>query len=134
MQESIFTKIINGDIPSHKIYEDERTYAFLDIYPTVPGHVLVVPKRQVEFLWDLADKDYQAVMATCKKIALHQREVLGVLYVGEKVVGVDVPHAHVHLVPFTNASEYLKQTDMSGEPDHVALAAMAEKLRMTDAN
>ncbi|HEX6416036.1 MAG TPA: HIT domain-containing protein, partial [Candidatus Saccharimonadales bacterium] len=69
MQESIFTKIINGDIPSHKVYEDDKTFAFLDIHPISTGHVLVVPKKQVEFLWDLDDEDYQAVMNTSKMLA-----------------------------------------------------------------
>lgn len=129
MEDSIFTKIIRGDIPSHKIYEDELTYAFLDIHPVTPGHTLVIPKRQVEFLWDLDDGDYQAVMASAKKIALRLREILDVPYVGEQVIGVDVPHAHVHLIPFTDAAEFHRQPDMSAEPNHVALAALAEKLR-----
>lgn len=130
MQESLFTRIINGDIPSHKIYEDDKTFVFLDIHPVTEGHVLVVPKQQVEFLWDLDDETYQAVMATCKKIALHQRKTLGVPYVGEKVIGVDVPHAHVHLIPFTSVHEYRSHPDMSAEPDHDALKSVADKLRM----
>src|SRR6476661_6363794 len=75
MQDSVFTKIIKGEIPCHKIYEDERTFAFLDIHPIQPGQVLVVPKKQVGFAWDLEDKDYQAVMATAKRVALRLREV-----------------------------------------------------------
>lgn len=129
MQESIFTKIINGEIPSHKIYEDDDTFAFLDIHPIVPGHTLIVPKKQVEFLWDLDDDAYGAIMATAKKLALHLRETLGVPYVGEKVMGVDVPHAHIHLIPFTNPSDY-HRPDNQAEPDHAALAALAEKLRI----
>lgn len=129
MQESIFTKIINGEIPCHKIYEDNDTFAFLDIHPIVPGHTLIVPKKQVEFLWDLDDVTYQAVMATAKKLALHFREVLNVPYVGEKVIGVDVPHAHVQLVPFLDAKDYIRSQG-DAEPDHAALAALAEKLRI----
>lgn len=130
MQDSIFTKIIKGDIPSHRVYEDDRTYAFLDIHPNTPGHVLVVPKTQVEFLWDLQDDDYQAVMQTAKKVARHLREVLSVPYVGVKVIGVDVPHAHIHLLPFENTQQYRSTPDQTTEPDHIALAAMAEKIRM----
>ena len=78
MEESIFSKIIRGDMPSHKIYEDERTYVFLDIHPQTEGHVLVVSKTQVEFLWDLNEEDYRAICETAKKIALRLREVLGV--------------------------------------------------------
>ena len=129
MEDSIFTKIIKGEIPSHKVYEDDLTYAFLDIHPVCPGHTLVVPKTQVEFVWDLPDEEYQAVMATAKKIARHMREVLGVEYVGEKIIGVDVPHAHVQLIPFDTSDEFNAPQDMSGEPDHVTLAEMAKKLQ-----
>src|ERR1035437_1348905 len=128
MEESIFRKIIKGEIPSHKIYEDEKTFAFLDIHPIQPGHVLVIPKRQVEFVWDMADEDYQAVMATCKKIALRIRDVLNVPFVGLKVIGVDVPHAHVHVIPFTTPEEFRQVPDMSALPDHAALANIAAKL------
>lgn len=130
MDDSIFTKIIKGEIPCHKIYEDDKTFAFLDIHPVTPGHTLVIPKKQVEFLWDLDDDTYQAVMTTTKKIALHLRTTLNVPYVGVQVIGVDVPHAHVHLIPFTDAADYHGRADMSGEPDHTALAALAEKLKM----
>jgi len=129
MEESIFTKIVKGDIPSHKVYEDERVLAFLDIHPVSTGHTLVIPKRQVEFLWDLDDEDYQAVMAASKAVARRMREVLGVTYVGVKVIGVDVPHAHVQLVPFNTPAEYNLPQDMESEPDHAKLAATAEKLR-----
>jgi histidine triad (HIT) family protein len=128
MEDSIFTKIIRGDIPSHKIYEDDKTFAFLDIHPVQPGHVLIIPKKQVEFVWDLEDEDYQAVMATTKKIALRLRDVLGKRYVHERIVGTDVPHAHVHLIPFTETSELLKSPDEDAEPDHPALAELAKKL------
>lgn len=130
MQDSIFTKIIKGEIPSHKLYEDDYTFAFLDIHPIVPGHTLVIPKKQVEFVWDLDDETYQALMATTRKIALRLRETLGVPYVGEKIVGTDVPHAHVQLVPFTDASEYQQRGDMSSEPDHEKLAVLAERLKL----
>lgn len=129
MDDSIFTKIINGDIPSHKIYEDEDTFAFLDISPITPGHTLVVPKKQVESLWDLDDDTYLKVMATAKKIAEHMRTRLNVEYVGVQVIGVDVPHAHVHLIPFNEVSEYHNVPDSSVEPNHGALAAIARKLQ-----
>lgn len=132
MQDSIFTKIINGEIPCHKIYEDERTFAFLDIHPASEGHTLVVPKRQVEFVWDLPQEDYAALMATAQRIALHLREKTGCHYVGSAIVGTDVPHAHVHLVPFDETAQYYNLGRDSGEPDHTALAAVAEKLRLDD--
>ena len=128
MEETIFTKIIYGDIPSHKIYEDDKTFAFLDTHPAQPGDVLVVPKKPIQFLWDLPDEDYLALMATVKKVARRQREILGVPYVGVKVVGVDVPHAHVHLIPFHTAAEFNQVADTTAEPDNSALAAVAARL------
>jgi histidine triad (HIT) family protein len=129
MEESIFTKIIKGDIPAHKVYEDDKVLAFLDIHPVGPGHTLVVPKKQVEFVWDLEDEDYIAVMMVAKKIARRLRDVLGAKYVGEKVIGVDVPHAHIQLIPFTTPAEYNKPQDMESEPNHAELAQIAEKLQ-----
>jgi len=121
-EPSIFTKIINGDIPAHKIYEDELTLAFLDIHPVQPGHVLVIPKQQIEFVWDLPDELYRAVMATTKKMALHLREVLDAPYVSERITGVDVPHAHVQLIPFSDAAQLHFQSDMNAEPDYAVLS------------
>jgi histidine triad (HIT) family protein len=131
-EQSIFTKIINGEIPCYKIYEDEKTFAFLDIHPTVEGHVLIVPKTEVEFLWDLSSDDYDAVTRTVKKVALRLRDVLKKPYVGEMVVGTDVPHAHVHVMAFDKAHE-LKRTleSATAEPDHDALASIAKKLRFS---
>ena len=128
MQDSIFTKIINGEIPSHKIYEDENVIAFLDIRPITTGHTLVVPKKQVEFIWDMDDEAYAKLTSVAKKVALRLRERLGVPYVGEQIIGVDVPHAHIHLIPFTHAIEYHKEADQSGEPDHAALGKTAALL------
>lgn len=128
MQDSIFTKIIKGEIPSYKIYEDDRVYAFLDIHPKTPGHTLVIPKKQVEFVWDMDDEDYQAVMTVAKKVALKLREVTGAPYVGELVVGIDVPHAHVHVYTFANIEESRRVPDPNGKVDHEELAAMAKKL------
>jgi histidine triad (HIT) family protein len=127
MQDSIFTKIVNGELPSHKVYEDDLTLAFLSIYPSVTGHTLVIPKKQVEALWDLDVETYAAVMDTTRKVAVRLRDVLNVERVGERVIGLDVPHAHVHLVPFDTPEEfYAKET--ADEPNHEALAALAAKL------
>jgi len=130
MQDSVFTKIIKGEIPCHKIYEDDKTLAFLDIHPIQPGHTLVIPKKQVQFVWDLPDDDYRAVMETTKKVALRIRDVMSPPYVSERIVGVDVPHAHVQLIPFTTVADLKVEQDMSAEPDHPALAAMAKKLAL----
>ena len=104
---SIFTKIIQGEIPCYKIYEDEKTFAFLDIHPETMGHTLVVPKVEVDKIYDLEDTDYQALMNTVKKLSHHMEEKLGsrILW---KVVGTDVPHAHVHLMPLDENWQYGK--------------------------
>lgn len=128
MQDSIFTKIINGEIPSHKVYEDDKTFAFMDIHPVQPGHVLVIPKVQVEFIWDLSDEDYHALMTTVQKVGRRLRDIMGKPYVSTQVFGVDVPHAHVHVVAFTKVSELLTLPDQSIEPDHAKLAELAQKL------
>ena len=129
MQDSVFTKIVAGEIPAHKVYEDEKTLAFMDVYPKNEGHVLVIPKvNPAEFVWQLDDDTYQALMATCKKVALRQLEVLSYEYVHQAIVGTDVPYAHVHLIPFNTTTD-LKSEQPTGEPDHELLASIAEKLR-----
>lgn len=130
MTDSIFTKIIKGEIPAYKIYEDDRVIAFLDIHPKTVGHTLVVPKQQVEFLWDLDEKTYQAVMRAAQLLAKHLRTILGARYVGSEVIGVDVPHAHYHLLPFNDVSELKRPVDAATGPDHQQLVALAEKLRI----
>ncbi len=129
MDETIFTKIIKGEIPSHKIYEDDVTYAFLDIHPVTEGHVLVIPKKQVEWIWDLPENDYEALMRSVKKVGTRIKEVLNVPHVGMLVEGTGVPHVHVHLVPFVHGHEMRVEADMSLEPDHAKLAEIAEKIR-----
>lgn len=132
MEDSIFTKIIKGEIPCNKVYEDEKTLAFLDINPVAEGHTLVVSKSQVEFVWDLEDEDYQALTATVKKVAGRLKQVIGKQYVGEVVIGVDVPHAHIHLIPFNQAKEMKRLFDTSGSSgDPVDLVILAEKLHFS---
>ncbi len=128
MEKSIFSKIVDGELPCHKVYEDAQTLAFLDIHPIVYGHTLVIPKKQIEFVWDLDDELYQAVMATTKKVARQIRDKLGVKYVGVQVIGVDVPHAHVQLVPFNEPAEFHARQDLGSEPNHDELAKIAAKL------
>jgi histidine triad (HIT) family protein len=127
MTDSIFTKIIKGEIPCYKVYEDERVIAFLDIHPKQPGHTLVVPKQQIDLIWDLEDDTYAYLWNLTKKIARHMGEILG-RRIGVQVEGIGVPHAHVHLIPFDTTAQFLSQQDMSADPDHQALAAMAERL------
>jgi histidine triad (HIT) family protein len=129
MADSIFSKIIKGEIPSHKIYEDENTFAFLDIQPIKAGHVLVVPKKQID-IWDLSEEDYQALMSTVRKVARRIQEVLNPKRVGIQVVGIDVDnHAHVHVFPFNNMAEY-RQIPAPAEDKE--LHEMARKLRFSN--
>lgn len=129
MEDSIFTKMIKGEIPCYKIYEDDKTFAFADIYPIQPGQVLVVPKKQVQFAWDLDDEDYKAVMVTVKKIALRIREIFPEKkYVGMRIDGMQVPHTHVKVYPFDNEQDIQHRPDFTAEPDHEAIAEIANKL------
>jgi histidine triad (HIT) family protein len=130
MQDSIFTKIIKGEIPAYKIYEDNKTIAILDIHPKQPGHTLVIPKIQVDQLWDLDSIYYQAVMETCRKVALRIRDVLKPARVGVIVEGVDVNHAHVHLIPFNTPEEFHAFRDMNKATDDKDLAIMEDKLKL----
>lgn len=99
MEDSVFTKIIKGEIPCYKIYEDDTVFSMLDINPLSDGHVLVFPKEQVDLIWNLNDETYQKLWATAKKIAKCMQEELQPLRVGIVVEGLSVPHAHIHLVP-----------------------------------
>jgi histidine triad (HIT) family protein len=129
MKESIFTKIIKGEIPCHKIYEDDKTLAFLDIHPVQLGMVLVVSKMQVANFMDLPEEDYIALWQTIKKVARHLRECFPQKKrIGVQVEGLDVDHVHVKLFPIDNGEEFRKEPDFSVEPDHNALAEMAKKL------
>lgn len=134
MQDSIFTQIIKGEIPCHKIYEDDYSFVFLDIHPIQPGQVLVVPKKQVSFLWDLEPEDYQGLMATVQRIGRRLREVFpDKKRVGVMVEGLDVSdHAHVKVFPFSNSTEYRAVPDSAAEPDQNALAEIAERLRIKE--
>lgn len=130
MEDSIFTKIINGDIPAHKIYEDDKTIAFLDISPVRLGHTLVVPKTQVDQYIDLPNEDYDALWHTVKTVAARLREVLNTDKVGLKIVGVDVAHTHVHLIPFMmSGGEQLLPDDQSPEVTDSELAVLAASLK-----
>ena len=109
---SIFTKIINGEIPCYKIYEDDRTIAFLDIHPETKGHTLVIPKNEVDKIYDLPDEDYKALMDTAKKLSKNMEKILGARTLW-KVVGTDVPHAHIHLMPLDENWEYGKTLELT---------------------
>lgn len=102
---SLFTKIVQGEIPSYKVAEDEHYYAFLDIAPLQKGHTLVVPKREEDYIFDLTDKELAGLMVFAKKVAKAIRECVPCKRVGVAVLGLDVPHAHIHLVPLKEGNE-----------------------------
>ena len=99
---SIFTKIINGDIPSYKVAEDDDHFAFLDINPNSKGHTLCVPKKEVDKIFDLDEKSYMKLMAFSRKVGLAIEKAVPCKRVGMTVIGLEVPHVHVHLIPLQN--------------------------------
>jgi histidine triad (HIT) family protein len=102
---SIFSKIVAGEIPSYKVAEDDRFMAFLDIFPLAKGHVLVVPKKEVDYLFDLDGETYTGLMEFVRKVALAMNEALPCKRIGVAVLGLEVPHAHVHLVPLNSEKD-----------------------------
>lgn len=102
---SIFSKIIAGEIPAYKIGETEKSCAFLDIFPLHSGHTLVVPKKEVDYLFDLPEEDYQDLMAFSKKVAHAVGKAIPCKRVGLAVIGLEVPHAHIHLIPIDQVSD-----------------------------
>ena len=138
MEDSIYTKIIKGEVPSHKVYEDDMTLAFLDIDPLLPGHVLVVPKLQVDHIEDLPDDYYQALFATVKKVSKRVQNVLETKRAIIMVMGYEVPHAHVHVLPANDGRDFyqatadrlhrIKENGAVTEPNHSELAALAARL------
>lgn len=102
---SIFTKIINGEIPSYKLAEDENYYAFLDIFPLAKGHALVVPKKEVDYIFDLDDATLAGMNVFAKKVANAIEKVIPCQRIGVAVIGLEVPHAHIHLIPLHSAHD-----------------------------
>jgi histidine triad (HIT) family protein len=124
---SIFTKIIEGEIPSHRVHEDELTYAFLDINPRQEGHTLVVPKREVDYLFDLPDDEYSALWNSARSVAAGLKEATGCARVVVIVLGYEVPHAHIHLIPSNSLGDVpFPPVDASARE---RLAETAERVR-----
>lgn len=102
---TIFSRIIAGEIPSYKVAEDENFYAFLDINPLTKGHTLVVPKKEVDYLFDLDDDTLAAMMLFAKRVAAKIKQETACVKVAMVVLGLEVPHAHIHLVPMNNEKD-----------------------------
>lgn len=104
---TIFSRIIAGEIPCYKVAENEKFFAFLDINPLVKGHTLVVPKQEVDYIFDLSDEDLAAMHVFAKQVARAIEKVFPCRKVGEAVIGLEVPHAHIHLIPIQKESDML---------------------------
>lgn len=125
---TIFSKIASGEIPSYKVAESDRYYAFLDIAPMAKGHTLVIPKKEVDYIFDLDDETYEGLAAFAKKVAIAIRKAVPCKRVGVAVLGMEVPHAHIHLVPLQ------KESDMDFRAEKLSLdksefEAIAESIR-----
>lgn len=125
---SIFTRIINREIPAHVIHEDEKFIAFLDINPLVLGHTLVVPKKEIDYIFDHDDATLAAMNVFAKKVAVAIKKAVPCNRIGVAVIGLEVPHTHVHLVPM-NVTDDLNFTRPKLQPSKEELAATADKIR-----
>lgn len=124
---TIFSKIIAGEIPSYKIAEDEQFYAFLDIRPLQAGHTLVVPKREVDYIFDMEDKELQDMIVFSKKIAIAIKKAIPCERIGIAVIGLEVPHCHIHLSPINSVGDldFRKAKELSKEQ----MLEIAEKIK-----
>jgi histidine triad (HIT) family protein len=102
---SIFSKIVSGDIPAYKVAEEDNHLAFLDIFPLAKGHVLVIPKKESDYIFDVASEEYLALWKFAQKVAKGMDKVIACERIGVAVIGLEVPHAHIHLIPLNNVSD-----------------------------
>ena len=125
---TIFSKIIAGEIPSYKVAEDDRFYAFLDINPVAWGHTLVIPKQETDYLFDIDDEEFAALELFAKKIAVAMKKALPCKRIGTAAIGLEVPHAHIHLVPLKNEGDMDFKNKISN-PDPQKMAETAALIR-----
>jgi len=124
---SIFTKIINREIPGHIVAEDDSNIAFLDINPLVTGHTLVVPKKEVDYLFDLDDDTYTSLNLFAKKVAKAIKQVMDCNRIGTTVIGLEVPHTHIHLIPINKMAD-MNFANPKLNPGQEELAETAKKI------
>lgn len=105
MEESIFSKIVSGDIPSFKVAETVEYLAFLDVNPLTEGHVLVIPKKEVDYIFDMDNESYVGLMMFAQVVAIGLKKAIPCLRIGVSVIGLEVPHAHIHLIPINNMDD-----------------------------
>lgn len=125
---SLFTRIIQGEIPAHVILENEDYFAFLDVFPLVEGHVLVIPKQEVDYLFDLDDQTLAGLFQFAKRVAAAVGKAIPCRKVGVSVIGLEVPHAHVHLVPLQQVDD-MNFSRPKMKPSADELAAVAARIR-----
>ena len=125
---TVFSKIVAGEIPCHKVAESAHYLAFLDVRPLVPGHTLVIPKQEIDYIFDVPDELLSGLVTFAKKIAVAQKKAIDCKRIGVAVIGLEVPHAHVHLVPMQHMSD-MNFSNPKLSPGQDELAAMAEKIR-----
>ncbi len=125
---SLFSMIVQGEIPCHKVMEDDRYLAFLDIRPINPGHTLVIPKKEIDYIFDLDDDLFSGLMVFAKKVAVKIKKSVDCQRIGLMVAGLEVPHAHVHLVPINSIGDLNFAKARPCPPEE--LAKLADKIRM----
>ena len=130
---TIFTKIINSEISAYKVAEDDNYLAFLDVRPVVRGHVLCIPKNEIDYIFDMDDVNYSGLMLFSKKVAKGLKQVIDCKKIGVSIVGLEVPHAHVHLIPMNSISDmnFANERVILSDDDFKSLAsAIAEKISL----
>jgi histidine triad (HIT) family protein len=125
---TIFTKIISGEIPAYKISETQKFLAFLDVNPLVEGHVLVIPKKEVEYIFDLEDEEYRELMLFAKSVAISLKKAIPCKRIGVAIIGLEVPHTHIHLVPL-NQMDDINFSRPKLHPSNEELSATADKIK-----
>ena len=124
---TIFTRIVNGEIPSYKVAESDRFYAFLDINPLAQGHTLVIPKNETDYIFDIEDQEYQELFLFAKRVAAAIKKAIPCKRVGVAVLGMEVPHAHIHLIPLqTEGDMDFRKAKLSLTPE--TFKEIAEKI------
>ena len=124
---SIFSKIVRGDIPAFKVAEDDNHLAFLDIFPLAKGHVLVIPKQETDYFFDIATEEYLQLLKFAQKVAKAMNKVIDCKRIGVAVIGLEVPHAHIHLVPLNHVSDINFERPKLNFPEDL-MKEVAEKI------
>ncbi len=119
---SIFTKIVNGEVPAHKVAENDKFLAFLDVFPLKEGHVLVIPKEEVDYMFNLDEETYQDLWLFARQIAVALKKAIPCKRIGIAVIGIEVPHVHIHLVPMNTVGDL----NFTAPKQHFSSEQMAE--------